>query len=306
MITTPHRRHGRSLQSNGRGRCDIGLEQRLKGARHLPQGKDPRVQSVLEVLAGHDSHEVAEHWSVAEVLLQRWVTDFVEAGAAQVTNRPTERAARQRDRFLSRFMSGLRHELDSAKQSADRIHDSRDDPQAVARDLLELNASLDALDDHAQDVEFLTAAMLGRIQLVRRHVQIVDLARGLGADKFVAGANREVLVDPVLFSRVLRDVWAAAATTEPGTSDVHLEVEHVRVWHEFRIIRFGSPITPAVMQAMFDPFEAGDPAIDVSLGLYLARALTVAHGGTLGVAQDDARTCFWIRIPSEEWIPEGP
>lgn len=32
--------------------------------------------------------------------------------------------------------------------------------------------------------------------------------------------------------------------------------------------------------------------------MYLARALTVAHGGTLGVKQDESSAAFWVRLPS--------
>jgi signal transduction histidine kinase len=53
-----------------------------------------------------------------------------------------------------------------------------------------------------------------------------------------------------------------------------------------------------VLQALFDPFDLNDDATGITIGLYLARALTVAHGGTVGVEQDDHGGVLWVRIPA--------
>ena len=42
-----------------------------------------------------------------------------------------------------------------------------------------------------------------------------------------------------------------------------------------------------VLQALLDPFGANDDTTGVTLGLYTARALTVAHGGFLGAEGED-------------------
>ena len=58
------------------------------------------------------------------------------------------------------------------------------------------------------------------------------------------------------------------------------------------------PIDTQLLQALYDPFDNNDDDTGITIGLYLARALVVAHGGTLGLEQDDERAVFWIRIPA--------
>lgn len=68
-------------------------------------------------------------------------------------------------------------------------------------------------------------------------------------------------------------------------------------WIELRVVRDADPIEPQVLRALFEPFDLNDDDTGVTIGLYLARALTVAHGGTVGVDQDDHGAVLWVRIP---------
>jgi signal transduction histidine kinase len=62
-----------------------------------------------------------------------------------------------------------------------------------------------------------------------------------------------------------------------------------------------------VIKALFDPFGTNDDATGVTIGLYLARALTVAHGGILGAEGDDQTTVLYARLPREPAVgPEPP
>ena len=107
----------------------------------------------------------------------------------------------------------------------------------------------------------------------------------------------EIDVDPDLFARVLRDLWNAAALY-PRPDSRQLYVRVVGAWVEFRIMRSGDPIDTDVLQALFEPFDTDHAPTGVTTGLYLARSLTVAHGGTLGVDQDESGAAFWVRIPA--------
>jgi len=104
-------------------------------------------------------------------------------------------------------------------------------------------------------------------------------------------------VDPSLFGRVLRDV-CLAAQLGPAPRSVRLEVSTRGPWAELRVVRDGDPLDAAVLRALFEPFDGNGEDSGVAIGLYLARALTVAHGGTVGVDQDDRGTEIWVRIPA--------
>jgi signal transduction histidine kinase len=260
---------------------------------------DVRVAAVLEVLGGAPAAEVARHWSVETALLHRWVRAFVDAGTAEVTNRPSEDAARQRDRFLAAFAHELRTPLAVAQGWGEMLLD--DLPAAmVATTVQRLNDALERLAERTLDVELLAAASLGRLRLEPRQVPVAELVEGLveglvepGA---VEGGDQPVTVDPTLFRRVVRDLWQAASLP-PAPSRLRVVAVTRPPWAELRVERTGDPIPHGVLQALFDPFDLNDDATGITIGLYLARALTVAHGGTLGLEQDERGAVFHVRIP---------
>lgn len=67
---------------------------------------------------------------------------------------------------------------------------------------------------------------------------------------------------------------------------------------------FGAPIPDDVRARMFEPFcrgrrqSAPDAALGLGLGLYIAREIVVAHGGTIAVRSGaDEGTVFTVRLP---------
>lgn len=269
--------------------------------------EDPRVRAVLDVLSGDPEDVVAARWSVEPVLLSRWVRAFLEAGTAQVTNRPTGDIARQRDRFLTTFMHGLRSPLAVAQMWVGLLHDAAREPDTVAEIAGHLQGALDDLDEQALDVELLTAAMLGRLVLEARRVPVAELVEVLTPTPEVGGEGGGVVVhvDPALFTRILRDLWSAAGSAASAASapdSLALEVVTVHPWIEVRLVRTGAPIPPAALHAMFEPFDRDHDNEQVTVGLYLARALTVVHGGTVGVEQDEQQTVFSVRIPDARLV----
>lgn len=269
----------------------------LRGGR-ADESVDPRVASVLEVLSGSPAAQVAQRWSVDSALLHRWVRDFVGAGTAQVTNSPAAEAAQQRDRFLAAFAHEVRTPLAVAQGWVAMLLDGDLPPDAVESTAARLHAALGRLAERTFDVELLAAASLGRLTLSPRLVPVSELVAALpglaGVDG--EGADVEVLVDPELFPRVLRDLWEAGSA-RPAPRSLRLEVVTRTPWVELRVVRDADPIDHAVLQALFEPFDLNDDDTGVTIGLYLARALTVAHRGTVGVDQDEDGAVLWVRVP---------
>ena len=100
-----------------------------------------------------------------------------------------------------------------------------------------------------------------------------------------------------MLRRVVRDLWTAAGL-DPAPRRRRVEVEQSGEWIDLRVVRDAAPIPPLLLQALFDPFDTNDDDTGITIGLYLARALVVAHRGMLGVEQDDERGTFWIRLPA--------
>lgn len=278
---------------------------RFRGPRVVAGGRlgeqtDTRVAAVLDVLAGERVGAVAERRDLDPALLHRWTQSFIDAGTAQVTHRPPPDLARQRDRFLSVFTHGLRSPLAVAQAWVGLLGDMSGDPGSRAQALTRLQSALDLLDERTAEVELLTAAMLGRVEPEPHPVTLGELAASLVLPEEIGGAGADTVlhVDPDLVTRVLRDLWRAATTTRPAPHQVVLEVQRVEPWTEVRVVRAGEPIEPGTARALFEPFDTPDGTHSgITVGLYLARALVVVHGGTLGMEQDDAQGVLWARFP---------
>ncbi|MEN8671849.1 HAMP domain-containing sensor histidine kinase [Nocardioides sp.] len=267
---------------------------------------DPRVAAVLEVLGGAPLSEVATTWSVDPTLLQRWTTAFVGAGTAQVLNRPEAQALAQRERFLAAFAFEIRTPLTVAMGWSGLLAEGDLPSMSFLRTARRLQETLALLADRLVDVELLVAAAMGGLQVTHRAVTAGEVCRlpDVGAIGGT-GASTELYVDPSLFTRVLADLWDAALHA-PSPRSRRIEVVVEESWVEVRIVREGDPIATETLQAMFEPFEFDQLHSGVTTGLYLARALTVAHGGTLGVDQDDERAVLWVKVPLRpDGVPLG-
>ncbi len=224
-----------------------------------------------------------------------------DAGTAQVTDQPDLETARQRDRFLSAFAHEIRSPLTVAQGWVSMLLDDDVPSGDIVDSVRHLDQALSRLADRTLDFEMLAASSLGRLRLRPYRLPIGDLVADLpGLDGVDGeGAGTEVYVDPDFFRPVLRDLWnAARLRPEPDT--VRLRVTTCARGVEIRAVRAGDPMEPSVLRALFEPFETNDDATGVTLGLYLACALTVAHGGTVGVDQGDDGAEFWVRVPHQQ------
>lgn len=268
---------------------------------------DLRVSKVLEVLAGRSVEDVAQEWDIEPSLLHRWVRDFLVAGSAVITNQPDPDEARQRERFLAAFAHELRTPVAVARGWAMMLAEGDVPEDEVGESLERLADALTRLSEHILDVELATSASLGRVPVNIEAVDVASLCQGLdGSPEVRQGADLTVYADPKLLGRVLRDLWDTAHQ-EPAPDSVAIDVVETGSWHELRVVREGTPISPMVIKALFDPFDTNDDATGVTIGLYIARALTVAHGGFLGAEGDDHRTVLLARLPREPAVdPEPP
>jgi len=65
----------------------------------------------------------------------------------------------------------------------------------------------------------------------------------------------------------------------------------------------GAPIPEAIKATIFEPFRRAEGRQDstgLGLGLFIAREIVRAHGGTIEVDSTGDRTTFAIELPSEK------
>ena len=267
----------------------------------MGDGVESRVPAVLEVLRGQPTAEVATRWHLDADELAEWVRGFVEAGTAQVTDQPAADAARQRDRFLAAFAREVRTPLSMAQGWVAMLADGEVPADQARESLHRLHAALERLTERAFDVELMAELLLGRLALAPQLVTVAALASELDDLDEIGGLGGavEVVVDPALLRRVLRDLWhAAAASPRPHTR--RLEVRRVGSWLEIRVLRDGAPVETEAFQALLEPFDVNADGTGVTIGLQLARTLAAAHGGAVGADQADDGSVFWVRVPAPE------
>jgi signal transduction histidine kinase len=258
---------------------------------------DLRVSMVLAVIGGRSVEDVAQEWDIESSLLHRWVRDFLVAGTAVITNQPDPDDARQRDRFLAAFAHELRTPVAVARGWAMMLAEGEVPEEKLPESHERLADALNRLSEHILDVELSASASLGRVRVNAEPIDLDALCQGLSGSPGVRnGADLTVYADPRLLGRVLRDLWETAHR-EPAPERVSIDVVESGSWHEIRVVREGTPISPMILKALFDPFGTNDDATGVTIGLYLARALVVAHGGFLGAEGDDQRTVLLARLP---------
>lgn len=267
---------------------------------------DLRVSMVIAVLGGRSVEDVAQEWDIEPSLLHRWVRDFLVAGSGVITNQPDPDVARQRERFLAAFAHELRTPVAVARGWAMLLAEGDVPADQVSDSLERLVDALRRLSEHIVDVELAASASLGRVPVRLEAVDVASLCQGIAGDPEVRrGADLTLAADPRLLRRVVRDLWITAHS-EPAPDNVAIEVVEAGSWHEIRVVREGTPIGPMVIKALFDPFDSNDDATGVTIGLYIARALIVAHGGYLGAEGDNQRTVLLARLPRVPLPNLGP
>lgn len=271
------------------------LEPRVEAAA----GADLRVAIVLAVLGGRTVESVASEWDIEAQLVHRWVRDFLVAGTAAVTNRPDPDEARQRDRFLAAFAHELRSPVTVARGWSMELAEDEVPADEVADAVEHISAALDRLSGSIFDVELAASVSLGRVRINFELVDVAAVCRSVpGEPELRAGAELKAYADPEQLARIVRDLWVTAHR-EPRPDSVAIDVVESGRWTEIRVVREGAPISPMILKALFDPFGSNNDTTGVTMGLYLARALTVAHGGLLGAEGDEGTTVLYTRIPRE-------
>ncbi|MES2759978.1 MAG: HAMP domain-containing sensor histidine kinase [Pseudomonadota bacterium] len=140
--------------------------------------------------------------------------------------------------------------------------------------------------------------------------QVVDEIRALHPDRAVeldVSGDMHVVWDGARMTQALSNLVANAVqhgkgghpvwVTVKGGDDVVISVQNM-----------GAAIEPSRMRAMFDPAQhfairsaserSGSDADNLGLGLYIAREIVTAHGGTISVTStESAGTSFTVTLP---------
>ncbi|HEX2035306.1 MAG TPA: HAMP domain-containing sensor histidine kinase [Chloroflexota bacterium] len=186
------------------------------------------------------------------------------------------------------------------------------DAEEVARSLVRLERLIEDLLDAARLEQGLFALNRQPVGLVALARETVDTVRteAIPIDVCTAEAEVRVVADPDRVRQVLENLLANAVKHSPAGAAVRVRVGTEErpggTWATVTVSDQGPGIPAELVPRLFERFALGPGSTGLGLGLYLARRLAEAHGGTLTVDSTlGAGTHFTLALPAGR-VPPDP
>jgi signal transduction histidine kinase len=292
---------------------------------------------ILRQLVGFDLVQLAaEYRAVRATVLRLWTQDLVTADAtaledvarfnegvdqalAESIASYSARVANSRDTFLAILGHDLRSPLSTIASSLYVLSKGRPDEPQRLRTLAMLQRSVASMRRMITDLLEYTRTRLGRgIEVVpapgdfsalcREAFEEIEAAHPNRAFESKVSSDLTTRFDSARMRQVLTNLLSNAVQHGDPDSPVVLAVSVEGDDVCCAVRNRGTPIPPDALQVIFDPLvqissgEAGGHGggdASLGLGLFIAREIVVAHGGTIGVTSSrEDGTTFRFRIPS--------
>lgn len=237
----------------------------------------------------------------------------------------TRRALHLREEFLRIASHELRTPLASIRLTTQGLLRAAERKRPVSAELLD--QSLRRMLGNTARLEQLTGELLdvtrieeGRLPLHRAEVALDALVREAveHLEPALAAAGATVSIecaapvvgwwDPSRIGQVVSNLLANAIKFGAGRP-IEIRIERTGAAARLRVIDQGIGIDPARRAHVFERFERAVPSANyggLGLGLYIARSIVLAHGGTITVDSElGAGSTFTVTLPCEAPAREG-
>lgn len=262
---------------------------------------DRRTEAVLGVLSGASVTRTAEELGVSSETVLGWVDLFCEGGEARLSRgAPLEPV--NRDRFLTLIAHEFRTPLAIIGGWADVLACADGDVSTRQEALASIRRQVNHLARVARDALDAGAVARGQLRLIVAPLELRELVRNVIASlrdeaiDLVAGVPIEVVADGARLEQVIGGVLEHARRLA-GDGPVRVELSQQDGSAMLRAVVVGRELDIADAAALLEPYARADTSIGTGLGLYLCRALLVAHGGEIGLRGESGTTVFWFSIP---------
>jgi two-component system OmpR family sensor kinase len=293
-----------------------GLKHRLgvKSALMVPLPVGGETRGVLGVSSAQPDYFEPDDLRFL-VAVARWVGTV--AHRAELTQELTTLATRSARRAAAEeLVTVLAHDMANhlmplrARIELIQRRARRDNATDYLRDADGAAASLKALSRLVTDLLDVSRLDQGLFAMRPQPVDVVALAKEVAASMRGPGRTVEyrgpeelvVVADPDRLRQVLENLTANALKHSPPGLPVGLDVQW-QVRPEGRQARIavtdqGPGIPPGMLDTLFERFARGPGSTGLGLGLYLARQIAIAHGGTLEVTSKPGDgTRFELALP---------
>lgn len=318
-LGSPQSRHEQLAKS--RGESDDGPGPRTAAAIHgaLRQGDD---FSLLQLSAEFRALRatVLRQWLptvgvVTQAVLDDMVrfNEAIDQALAQSIVAYSERADQSRDLFLAVLGHDLRSPLANVAMIGEMLARAGVPPEQVRELGVRAARSARFMNHMVEDLLTYTRVQMGRgIPTSRRDSDLGEVLQAAVTDaaathpraRFETALSGDLRLhaDPVRLQQMLTNLLVNAA--QHG-GDVHPVQAGASVSGDeivLRVTNHGRPVAPDDHERIFRPLVqlpgADSRATSLGLGLYIAREIATAHGGSLGLTSDPEHgTVFEARLP---------
>jgi signal transduction histidine kinase len=227
---------------------------------------------------------------------------FCEGGQDRLSERmPLEPGTR--DRFLTLIAHEFRTPLAIIAGWADTLLGSEQPAEVREKALQSVRRQVAHLERVARDALDAGALARGQLRLIVAPLKLRSLIEGVLASmrdphlELAPGEEIELVADGSRLEQVVGGVLEhARRLAEDGTVHVELGTDE-HDWVVVRAAADGKQLAIGEAAALLEPYARSDTSFGTGLGLYLCRALLVAHGGEIGLRAEGGTTVFWFRLP---------
>jgi PAS domain S-box-containing protein len=271
--------------------------------------------------------EVSGETPAAPGRLRHWVEDWYRVevegnviGLGAVVREVTEqRRAEELQRLLVGIVGhDIRNPLGVIATSAALLAQSSLDPrqeQVVAR----IRRASESIGSLAQQLLDYTVIRAGRrVPIAPRETDfgrivgaIVDDFRALHPDRAIradAVCAGTVVWDEERIRRLLANLLSNAVKYGDPAAPIAIVCREDHAHLVLDVTNRGAPIPPDRLARIFEPLQQGDDGArrgGIGLGLFIAREIAHAHGGSIDVRSADDATTFTVRLPRRAAVTPG-
>lgn len=295
-----------------------------------------KLHALNRLSSGFELRElVVEYRALRASVIQLWMPTLKEPGADEMQDiirfneaidqllaesiaTFAQKVDASREYFLGILGHDLRTPLSSATLLAYLLAESTTLDSRSLQMAMTLRSSLDAMNHLVRDILDFTGARLGaRMEVQPRQMDLLPLCHEVFAEMRTIHADRIFVFNAPegdiagkwdgsrlrqLLSNLMGNAVQHGSPTTPITVTATCASPHVVL----AVHNFGPPIPEEIVGVVFDPMKRyqssglSEPSThfgSVGLGLYIAREVATAHGGTITVDSSGEETTFTVQLP---------